>query len=40
MDKKSFRREVLAEIDSLPAEYISASDKGIRENFLNLPVLM
>ena len=37
MDKKSFRKEVLAEIDSLPADYIAASDKGIMENFLSLP---
>lgn len=37
MDKKSFRRDVLLEIDSLPPEYIALSDDGLRKNFLSLP---
>ena len=37
MDKKTFRKSVLAEIEALPADYIEASNAGIRDNFSALP---
>ena len=37
MDKKTFRKGILEKIAALPQEYITASNAGIYENFINLP---
>ena len=37
MDKKEFRKGVLADIAALPEEYVEESDAGIREHFLAMP---
>ncbi len=37
MDKKEYRRGVLADIAALPEEYVESSNAGIREHFLAMP---
>ncbi len=37
MDKKEYRRGVLADIAALPEEYVESSNEGIREQFLAMP---
>ena len=37
MDKKEYRKGVLADIAALPGEYIESSNAGIRESFLSMP---
>ena len=37
MDKKEYRRGVLADIAALPEEYVEESNVGIREHFLAMP---
>ena len=37
MDKKEYRRGVLADISALPEAYIEDSNAGIREHFLAMP---